>query len=322
MIKLYLLSAVVAFLLSFVFCFLLIPLLRRLKAGQNILSYVKEHKSKSGTPTMGGLAFVSAAVLAMAVFLGRVKPNLMRTSVLILAVGLAYMLIGLFDDYLKMRHKENLGLRAWQKFAFQSIVAVFCGIYCYRAELTELYVPFFKSSVDIGIVCIPLTVFVFLATVNAVNLTDGLDGLAAFTGVPFFACLGVLILLQKGDNGVALLSFCLTGALLAYLVFNTSPASVFMGDTGSLALGGFGAAIASFTGNGLYLAVVGVCFVFSVISVIIQVIYYKVTHGKRVFLMSPIHHHFQQKGYSESRISYAYFVVTLLLGTLCVWALL
>ena len=322
MIKLYLLSALVAFLLSFTFCFLLIPLLRRLKAGQNILSYVKEHKSKSGTPTMGGLAFVSAAVLTMAVFLGRVKPSLMRTSVLILAVGLAYMLIGLFDDYLKMRHKENLGLRAWQKFAFQSIVAVFCGIYCYRAGLTNLQIPFFKNSVDIGFWCIPLTVFVFLATVNAVNLTDGLDGLAAFTGVPFFACLGVLILLQKGDSGVALLSFCLTGALLAYLVFNTSPASVFMGDTGSLALGGFGAAIASFTGNGLYLAVVGVCFVLSVISVIIQVIYYKVTHGKRVFLMSPIHHHFQQKGYSESRISYAYFVVTLLLGTLCVWALL
>ena len=142
------------------------------------------------------------------------------------------------------------------------------------------------------------------------------------TSNDFFAFLGVLIVLQKGDNGGALVSFCVTGALLAYLVFNTSPASVFMGDTGSLALGGFGAAIASFTGNGLYLAVVGVCFVLSVISVIIQVIYYKTTHGKRVFLMAPIHHHFQQKGYSESRISYAYFVVTLLFGTLCVWALL
>jgi phospho-N-acetylmuramoyl-pentapeptide-transferase len=155
-----------------------------------------------------------------------------------------------------------------------------------------------------------------------VNLTDGLDGLAAGTSIPYFLTLAILILLQKGHGGVAGVSFALVGALLAYLVFNVSPAKVFMGDTGSLALGGLAASVAVFTGNMLYVAVVGFCFVISVISVIIQVIYYKVTHGKRVFLMAPIHHHFQEKGYSESRISYAYFLITLVLGALCIVAAL
>lgn len=318
MIKIYPLSALVAFLTSFLFCFLLIPVLRRLKAGQNILSYVKEHKSKSGTPTMGGLAFIAATAIVSAIFIAKVQPTLLRTSVLCLVVGLSYMLIGILDDFLKMRHKENLGLRAWQKFAFQTLVAVFCGVYCYRAGLTRLHVPFFNLTIHIGWGCIPLVIFVFLGTVNAVNLTDGLDGLAAFTSIPFFLALGILILLQNSDRGVAVIAFCLVGSILAYLLFNISPASVFMGDTGSLALGGFAAAIVSFTGNALYLAVIGVCFVLSVISVLIQVIYYKVTHGKRVFLMAPIHHHFQEKGYSESRISYAYFLATLVLGTVCI----
>lgn len=318
MIKIYLLSALIAFALSFLFCLVLIPVLRKLKAGQNILVYVKEHKKKSGTPTMGGIAFIAAAVVAAAIFIGKVQPALLRTSVLSIVIGLSYMTIGLLDDYLKKRHKENLGLRAWQKFAFQTAVALFCGIYCFRAELTKLQIPFWGITLDIGWGIIPLVIFVFLATVNAVNLTDGLDGLAAGTSVPFFLTIGTLIALQGGDRGVIVLSFSLVGALLAYLMFNVSPASVFMGDTGSLALGGFAAAIASFTGNALYIAVIGLCFVISVISVVIQVIYYKVTRGKRVFLMAPIHHHFQKKGYSESRISYAYFAVTLILGVICV----
>lgn len=318
MTKIYLLAALVSFALSFVFCLVLIPVLRKLKAGQNILVYVKEHQKKSGTPTMGGIAFIAAAVVAAAIFIGLAKPTLLRTSILSVVIGLSYMIIGLLDDYLKKRHKENLGLRAWQKFAFQSLVALFCGIYCFRAELTKLQIPFFKVAFDIGWWIVPLVIFVFLATVNAVNLTDGLDGLAAGTSAPFFLAIGILILLQGGDSGVAVLAFALVGALFAYLIFNVPPASVFMGDTGSLALGGFAAAIASFTGNALYIAVIGLCFVLSVISVVIQVIYYKVTHGKRVFLMAPIHHHFQKKGYSESRISYAYFLITLILGAICV----
>lgn len=314
MIKTYLLTALIAFAISFVSCFVLIPILRRLKAGQNILVYVKEHKGKGGTPTMGGIAFVFAAVLTTALVLRRAE----KTVIVCLAIGLAYMAVGLLDDFLKRKHKENLGLKAWQKLVFQLLIAVFAGIYAFRMDLTDLHIPFIKRSFDIGFWCIPLSIFVFLAAVNAVNLTDGLDGLAASTSVPFFGVMGILITLQNEQTTTATLAFALVGALIAYLLFNVHPASVFMGDTGSLALGGFAASIAVFTGNALYLAVIGACFVFSVISVILQVIYYKATGGKRIFLMAPVHHHFQEKGYSESRISYAYFTVTAILGGVCI----
>jgi phospho-N-acetylmuramoyl-pentapeptide-transferase len=201
-------------------------------------------------------------------------------------------------------------------------VAIFAGIFCIRAGLTFLNIPFTHKSVDIGLWMFPLSVFVFLATVNSVNLTDGLDGLAAGVCCPFFLFFGVMLRLQNSFSSLALLCFCLCAALAAYLLFNVSPASVFMGDTGSLALGGFASCIGVFTGNALYIAVIGAMFVLSSITVIIQVIYYKATKGKRVFLMTPIHHHFQEKGYSESKISYAYAVITTLVGTICVVALL
>lgn len=306
----YLFSILLAFGISLLFCALLIPILRRLKAGQNILSYVKEHKNKSGTPTMGGLAFISAAIIAWFAFSREID----RVSLLTIVIGLSYLVVGLIDDFLKRKHKQNLGLRAWQKFAFQTLIALFSAAFCIRMGLTKLYIPFTKQYIEMGFWTFPLVVFVFLATVNAVNLTDGLDGLAAGTCTPFFVVIGVLIALQKGNTNVSTLSFCLAGALMAYLLFNTSPASVFMGDTGSLSLGGFISCVCCFTGNALYVAVVGLVFVFSVISVVMQVIYYKASKGKRIFLMSPIHHHFQKKGYSESKISYAYAIITTLLG--------
>lgn len=312
--KTYLLTAIVAFFVSLLFCVILIPVLRRLKAGQNILVYVKEHKNKSGTPTMGGLAFIAAAALSVALF----TKTYSKTLIVTLAVGLAYMTVGLLDDYLKRRRKENLGLRAWQKFTFQFFIAVFVGIYCLRAGLTKLYLPFSSVALEIGWGVVPLAVFVFLATVNAVNLTDGLDGLASAASIPFFASFGVLISLQGGAADMPTVCFALVGALLGYLLFNVSPASVFMGDTGSLALGGFAACIGVFTGNALYIAVIGITFVTSVISVVLQVIYYKATGGKRIFLMAPIHHHFQEKGFSESKIAYAYFIITLIIGTVCI----
>lgn len=311
--KTYLLVALVAFALSLVFCFALIPVLRRLKAGQNILVYVKEHKSKSGTPTMGGLAFIAAATIACAVLLRKAEKTLLVT----LAIGLAYMAVGFLDDYLKRRHKENMGLRAWQKLVFQLCIAVLAGIYCYRAGYTKLYLPFTQKQWELSWWIIPLVSFAFIATVNAVNLTDGLDGLAGGACVPFFASFGALIVLQGGSDSLACVCFALVGALVAYLLFNVSPASVFMGDTGSLALGGFAACVGAFSGNTLYIAVVGITFVFSVISVAVQVIYYKATGGKRVFLMAPIHHHFQEKGYSESKIAYAYSAITLIVGVVC-----
>lgn len=312
--KISLLALIAAFFLSLCFCALLIPLLRKMKAGQNILSYVKEHKNKNGTPTMGGLAFVLAAVFTAVCFIKEAG----RITVLSIAIGLAYMIVGLLDDCLKWKKKENMGLTALQKFLFQLAIALFAGIFCFRSGLTSIYLPFTKYALDIGFWVLPLTAFVFIATVNAVNLTDGLDGLAAGASAPFFATVGILIALQNGAFAITTLCFCIVGALFAYLLFNVSPATVFMGDTGSLALGGFAACVSVFTGNTLYIAVIGLPFVLSVLSVIVQVLYYKATGGKRIFLMAPLHHHFQEKGFSESKIAFSYSVATLLLGVICI----
>ena len=179
--------------------------------------------------------------------------------------------------------------------------------------LKVLRVPFTRLEYDVGWWMMPIGIFIFVATVNSVNLTDGLDGLAGSVSAAFFLCFGVLISLQNGNGKLSLLSFCLVGALLGYLIFNTNRASLFMGDTGSLSLGGFAASVALFSGNALVIPIAGIMFVLSSISVIIQVIYYKKT-GKRVFLMAPIHHHFQEKGYSEGKIAYAYAVLTLMAG--------
>lgn len=298
-----------SFALSLVLCAAEIPLLRRLGAGQNILGYVKEHKSKGGTPTMGGLAFIFAAsAVALASCGVADKPFLVAV-----AVGFGYLAVGFLDDFIKKRRKDNLGLRPYQKIIFQLAVAVIASLYCCLNGLTVLRIPFTSLSFDVGWWMMPVGVFVFVATVNSVNLTDGLDGLAGSVSAVFFAAVGTLVALQGGNGSLSVLSFCLTGALCAYLVFNTNRASVFMGDTGSLSLGGFAACVALFTGNALAIPIAGIMFVLSSISVILQVIYYKKT-GKRIFLMAPIHHHFQEKGYSEGKISYVYSVVTAVAG--------
>ncbi len=297
-----------SFLLSLIFCAAEIPLLKKLRAGQNILEYVKEHRDKGGTPTMGGLGFLTAAVTVAAILCGfSDKP--FAVSV---AVGLGYMLVGLLDDLMKKLRGKNLGLRAYQKISFQLAVAVIAGVYACMNGLTVLKIPYTTLAFDIGWWMLPLGIFVFLATVNSVNLTDGLDGLAGSSSAFFFLFFGILLLLQR-EGDLSALCFCLTGALAAYLVFNVSRASVFMGDTGSLSLGGFAASVALFSGNALAIPIAGFVFVLSSITVIIQVIHYKRT-GRRVFLMAPIHHHFQEKGYSEAKISYGYAILTAVLG--------
>lgn len=316
--KTYIFAGCITFALSFISCLILIPVLRKWKAGQNILSYVKEHKSKSGTPTMGGLSFILPCILISTFYAGLTD----RSFTITLATGTAYMLIGFLDDFLKCKRKRNLGLTAWQKTVFMLAIACIVATYAYKSGNTGMHLPFTKRVIWFGWWTIPFVVFVFIATVNAVNLTDGLDGLAAGVSVPYFLTIGIIIFLQDKSGGYGTLCFCLVGSLLAYLLFNGYPASVFMGDTGSLALGGFATCIAVFTGNALYIPLLGVAFVFSVISVIIQVIYYKVTGGKRVFLMSPVHHHFQQKGFSESKIAYAYSVLTALIGAVCICGIL
>ncbi len=300
--------------LAALLCALLIPLLKRLRAGQYILGYVKEHEAKSGTPTMGGIAFVAAAAAAAAVF-GLYAD---RHALVAVTFGLAYTAVGFLDDFLKIRGRHNLGLHAWQKIVFQIVVAVFAGLYCYQNELTVFSLPLSKISFDAGIWTIPLVAFAFVAATNCVNLTDGLDGLAASVGFWYFAAFAALIFLAGAGTSLAGLCLALCGALAGYLLFNTNRASVFMGDTGSLGMGGFAAAVAAFSGNLLFLPVVGIMFVCSGISVILQVIYYKRTK-KRIFLMAPLHHHFQQKGYAESKIAYAYSFVTAAAGLCCLF---
>lgn len=301
-----------SFLLSLIFCAVEIPLLRRLHAGQNILKYVKEHEGKRGTPTMGGLAFVLSACSVAVIFARETD----KSFFVCIAVGLGYLLVGFLDDLLKKIRGDNLGLRPYQKIFFQLAVAIIASVYACMNNLDRVYLPFTQRYVHIGWWMLPLGVAVFLATVNSVNLTDGLDGLAGSSCAVFFLFFAILLRLQAGGE-IACLCLCLTGALAAFLLFNVNRASVFMGDTGSLSLGGFAASVALFTGNALVLPFVGIMFVLSSISVIVQVIYYKKT-GKRVFLMAPIHHHFQQKGFSEGKIAYVYSAVTAVMGAFVV----
>lgn len=300
-----------AFAASFLLLLLILPLLKKLKAGQYILGYVKEHKSKSGTPTMGGLAFVSAIIIVGICICGLNNGQANLT----LAITAGFTIVGFLDDFLKIYRKENEGLKPYQKILFQVSIATVAAVYCYVNGITKINIPFSGSlSVDIKWGIIPLVTFIFIATVNCVNLTDGLDGLAGNTSVAYLLTFGIILFLQ--GTKLSLLCFAAVGAIAAFLVLNTNKAAIFMGDTGSLALGGFISCVSVFSGNSLYIPIIGIMFVISGISVIVQVIYYKRTR-KRVFLMAPIHHHFQMKGYSESKIAYAYFILTALIGIFC-----
>ena len=301
----------VAFALSLVLLLITLPLLKCLKAGQYILGYVKEHKGKSGTPTMGGLAFISAIIAVGLCMLGVNDGRVNMT----LAVTGGFTIVGFLDDYLKISRKVNEGLKPYQKIIFQLSISAIAAVYCYLNGFTSLYIPFFKGAdFDISWGIIPLVIFIFIATVNCVNLTDGLDGLAGGTSSAYLLIFGILLFLQ--ENTSALLCFIGVGALSAFLLFNVNKASIFMGDTGSLALGGFIACLSVFSGNSLYIPILGIMFVISGISVIVQVIYYKRTR-RRIFLMAPIHHHFQMKGYTECKIAYAYVLITALVGIIC-----
>ncbi len=298
-----------------------IPLLRKRNAQQTILEYVEEHKSKNGTPTMGGLFFVLAAISAFLLFGGASG----RVGAVSAVFGAAYMITGFLDDYIKIRLRRNEGLKPYQKIVFQLVIGAIAGVFAYRNALTEVFLPFTKTKADLGFWIVPLVAFLFIALTNCVNLTDGLDGLAASsTGaflLPFAALLALqaqsaAYLTQSETFSAILLCLALAGALAGFLLYNTNRASVFMGDTGSLALGGFLAALASFTGNALYVPLIGVVFVFSGLSVIIQVLHFKRTK-RRVFLMAPFHHHLQHKGISEAKISYIYMTVTFFMGLIC-----
>lgn len=309
--KTYLLGIIAAFGASFVLLLVILPILKRLKAGQYILGYVKEHKNKGGTPTMGGLAFISA-IIAVSLCLIGIKDNNVNLT---LAVTGGFTVVGFLDDFLKIYRKDNGGLKPYQKIIFQLAIAAVAAVYCYLNGHTYVNLPFCGGkSVNLSWGIIPLTLFIFIATVNCVNLTDGLDGLAGGTSLAYLFIMGIMLCLQV--NGSAVVCFVAVGALAAFLIFNSNKACIFMGDTGSLALGGLISCISVFSGNSLYIPILGIMFVVSGISVIVQVIYYKRTR-RRVFLMAPIHHHFQMKGHTECKIVYAYVLITALVGIIC-----
>lgn len=300
-----------------------LPILRKIKAGQPVLGYVKEHEKKNGTPTMGGLFFIPAAAIAFFAFGGADS----RTATVSLAIGLAFLAVGFLDDFLKIKFRKNEGLKAYQKIIFQTGIALVAGLFVYKNGLTSAYIPFYKGTVRLGVFSVPLAAFIFVAITNSVNLTDGLDSLAGGTSSAYLIFIAALIGIESGfgdifagqteGRGLQLLSVSLVGAIAGFLIFNVPPAKVFMGDSGSLSLGGFIGAISVFSGNSLFVPIIGAAFVASSVSVIIQVLHFKRTR-RRVFLMAPLHHHFQEKGYSESRISYCYFLITCITGALSV----
>lgn len=261
---------------------------------------------------MGGLAFITA-IIVVAIIFYRFSDK--TVSLTLIIVG-GFMLVGFLDDFLKIYRKENEGLKPYQKIIFQCAIAIIAAVYCYINKFTYLYLPFGGGfSFDVGWGIIPIVIFVFLATVNCVNLTDGLDGLAGGTSLAYLASFGVM--LYSIGNSCSEICFIAVGAIAAFLLINVNRAGLFMGDTGSLALGGLIACVTVFSGNTLYLPIIGIPFVISGISVIVQVIYYKRTK-RRIFLMAPVHHHFQMKGYTECKISYAYALVTALMGIICI----
>lgn len=309
----------IAFLVAAINGIFLIPLLHKLKFGQEIREEgPKWHKAKSGTPTMGGFIFVIALLVAVIVGIfvfGIYKDaQLLKSVTVITLAAVGFGTIGFVDDYIKVILKRNLGLKAGQKFSLQFLVALLFGVWLVSGGIidTTVNIPFFGVSAVLPyFVYIPFIILVMLAAVNSVNLTDGLDGLAGTITlvVSIFYC---LISKRVESTAVVLISSALIGGLLGFLIYNKYPAKVFMGDTGSLFLGGAVAAMAIYMKDPLLLLLVGFVYVAEAMSVIIQVTWFKKT-GKRIFKMSPIHHHFEMCGWSEKKIVAVFSAVTALL---------
>ena len=306
------LSAVLSLIIGLIVTPLLIPFLRRLKFGQSIREEGPSwHQKKSGTPTMGGIAFILSSLLAsLAVMCYHF--GILYELLIPMLTAFAYGVVGFWDDFIKVVKKRNLGLSAKQKFLAQFLVAVFSTLsLSYLGYLNgELVIPFMASTVDIGLWIIPLTVLVQLSVVNSVNLTDGLDGLA--TSVTAVVSLFFLICALLLQNVIGIFAAAILGGCLAFLVFNAHPAKVFMGDTGSLFLGGAVAVMASMLKMPLILIIVGGVYLIETLSVILQVASFKLT-GKRIFKMSPIHHHFEMSGMNETQIVLMFSTTTLIL---------
>lgn len=312
-----------SFSISVILCPIVIPFLKWLKFGQYVRDDgPKSHLKKAGTPTMGGLIILISVVVTSSLYL-RDYPEIL--PVIFATVG--FGLIGFLDDYIKIVMRRSLGLRAWQKLLLQLLVTIIF-VYYYTQRLhyeMQMLIPFTggiasgRYIVLPGWLFIPFLFFVMVGTVNGTNFTDGLDGLASSVTL-LIAVFFAVVAIGTGST-VAPVCAAVAGALMGFLVFNVYPASVFMGDTGSLALGGFVASTALLLKMPLYILIVGMIYLVEVLSVILQVGYFKITHGRRIFKMAPIHHHFEQSGWSETKVVAVFSIVTALFCLIALAAL-
>ena len=310
---------IISFLISVVFCPILIPFLRKLKFGQTEREEgPQSHLKKNGTPTMGGLVILASILLTSLIYIGKF------TEILpVLFMTLGFGLIGFLDDYIKVVKKRSLGLTPLQKMALQFIVTGVFIYYYFKIDGldTSIKIPFVSGDGFVMPTWL-FIIFVFivvLGTVNGVNFTDGLDGLAS--GVTVIVATFFTIAALSLNPSMTPITGAVVGSLLGFLLFNTYPARVFMGDTGSLALGGFVSSIALMLHMPLFIVIIGLIYLVEVLSVILQVGYFKLTHGKRIFKMAPIHHHFELCGYSETQVVAAFSIVTALLCLVGIMAL-
>lgn len=324
-----LVAVVLGFLLSAALGKAIIPLLRRLKAGQAI----KEdgptwHMSKQGTPTMGGLMFIGAVIVTVLLLCIPAMANGDFTSLFVLLFALVFGLIGFLDDYAKVKKKENTGLTASQKFLLQLAAAVLFIVLLRRVGILSpnLYVPFFGWEWKLPwVVYMIFSALVIVGCVNAVNITDGIDGLAASVTLPVCAFFTASFARahhfwnKPGSAGMTVFAAALFGALIGFLVYNFHPAKVFMGDTGSLFLGGAVCGMAFALDLPLILIPVGIIYIAETMSDIIQVTYFKVTHGKRIFRMAPLHHHLELGGWSEAKLVFVFSGITLICCVIAFW---
>ncbi len=305
-------ALVVSFAISVILCPLVIPFLRRLKFGQTILDEgPKWHEGKQGTPTMGGIVFIIAfTVAALSFSLSGLTSGDYRVLTVIIG-SLLFGAIGFADDFIKVVLKRNMGLTVSQKFVLQFL---FAGAFVATMSVlgytsTEIRLPFTDSMLDLGIFYYPLTILVIVFFNNSFNLADGIDGLLSAESVPSFAVIA-LVALSLGADDMAIMITAAIGAVLGFLIFNMNPAKIFMGDTGSLFLGGLFVLSGVALDLTLMLFLAGIMTVIESLSVILQVGYYKISHGKRLFKMSPIHHHFELSGWSENKIVIVFTVAT------------
>ena len=296
-----------------------IPKFRSMNMGQPINEIgPRWHKSKEGTPTMGGLLFIVPIVLVVAA-VSLIAPDKFDLSRLwiTLTSSVLFGVIGIFDDLAKLRKRENEGLKAWQKFTLQLVVAcLFVGVSAAKGCITTvMHIPFFDVDVDLGFFYYIISVILIVGIVNSVNLTDGVDGLSS--SVTAVVCIFFIIVssIYKSET-TSLLACAVLGGCLGFLIYNAYPAKIIMGDTGSLFLGGAVVGLAFMYGSPLIILVCGIVYVFETLSVILQVLYFKITHGKRLFKMAPFHHHLEKCGYSERTIVIVAIAVSVVFSAL------